>query len=1203
METEKYIYITREILPDNTIVDYYGDITLGIGETNLPPRRFREHISRGSKSISGLEELSHIKVDNISDRDIHKKILDLGFIRLKRHSIYEDSDIFNSTEVFSGRSKKTINGLIKKGDQLSVELIHELILINDPDVFKDELILKPHQKDAINFINERFTIGEDSVLLNHKPRSGKSFIMYDFLINNRFNIKNTLLLTQYPILNSQWERELKNIKGHNINVINCSELVPDDIIVIHQDKPNLVMMSLQDAKGNGKYPSDDEIIDFLNKQKFNELKNVEWDLVIFDEVHKGKETKKTDNLLNNLKYDKLIGLSATPTKNILRGTFKNENIHTYDLISERKYREKYGRSIYNLPDIRFNLMYCDDIKDELKYFEEEEYFTFKKFFRVDDGQLRYYDDIQLFFKWVFGIGGRFRDNALDNIIGRADIENILIFVETNECQELLIKCLEDIGGRFNNYNLYYTNSNVNNSRQLLNMIDEIDNIPGKSIIFANKQLTTGITLRKCDIVMFMNDWKSMDDYIQASYRCQSPSTTKMKRWTNVFDFNPSRSFNILYDYIRNSSIDKSYSFDECIREFLRCANVNLYENGIFKSIDFESFRDNIVKCFDFSDKKIFKNISSHVDLNQLSEDTKNDMLNIGNFNIGKSSSKNIKLNQDAEDSGKTHKEKDNEEKDKTSNNIDNSDNLIMDNIEYIFSKTPLLAYFTHCGYNSIDTIFDYLDNNSHLRNLYIDSLLLSSTDLNNDTIYKSIKKLYNSIDSIKNRLDDTILFFNKKYESILEKYLENNDILMYIKEVINLIDSYIGISESEKKLLGEVFTPFKLINEMLDTLPKEVWSNPHLKWLDPANGIGNFPIIIVERLMEGLKDFEPDYDKRYKHIMENMIYVCDINPKNMFIFFNLFNPDNRLNLNAYRGSFLDEGFDIVMKEVWGVEKFDIVVGNPPYNIGQNAKGKRGGGDTLWDKFVIKSLNDTLKNDGYLVFVHPTLWRKPQSEKSSSREVNNIMMKKQIHYLECHNSNDGMKTFNAGTRYDFYLLENCPIYKDTLINGEDRKNINIDLKKYDFIPNYNIELFDKLIDTEDDKRCPIIFNVSNYETRKDWVSSEKNDEFKYTLIHSTPKSGTRYMYSSRNDNGHFGIPKVIFGDSGIYDVIIDMNGKYGMTQHSMAIQVSSLEEAQNIKNVLMSENFSEFLKTVMWSNFQIDWRLFKYFKKDFWKEFI
>ena len=64
-------------------------------------------------------------------------------------------------------------------------------------------------------------------------------------------------------------------------------------------------------------------------------------------------------------------------------------------------------------------------------------------------------------------------------------------------------------------------------------------------------------------------------------------------------------------------------------------------------------------------------------------------------------------------------------------------------------------------------------------------------------------------------------------------------------------------------------------------------------------------------------------------------------------------------------------------------------------------------------------------------MHPTLWRKPQSEKSASNEVSSLMMSKQIIYLEMHNSEDGMKVFNAGTRYDFYLLENCKIYKQTL----------------------------------------------------------------------------------------------------------------------------------------------------------------------------
>lgn len=42
---------------------------------------------------------------------------------------------------------------------------------------------------------------------------------------------------------------------------------------------------------------------------------------------------------------------------------------------------------------------------------------------------------------------------------------------------------------------------------------------------------------------------------------------------------------------------------------------------------------------------------------------------------------------------------------------------------------------------------------------------------------------------------------------------------------------------------------------MLDKL-KEVWSDPTLKWLDPANGIGNYPVVAYYKLMDGLKELK-----------------------------------------------------------------------------------------------------------------------------------------------------------------------------------------------------------------------------------------------------------------------------------------------------------------------------------------------------------
>lgn len=424
----------------------------------------------------------------------------------------------------------------------------------------------------------------------------------------------------------------------------------------------------------------------------------------------------------------------------------------------------------------------------------------------------------------------------------------------------------------------------------------------------------------------------------------------------------------------------------------------------------------------------------------------------------------------------------------------------------------------------------------------------------------------------------------------------------HITEIVRMLREYVKVSPTERRKFGEVMSSTELITDILNPLPKKVWSNPNLKWLDACNGVGPFLCLVIYGLMKGLEKWQPNSELRYKHIIENMIYSGEIQPSNVFLYLCAVDPKDEYKTNVFCGDFLGEAFDNHRKNVWKIDQVDIIIGNPPYDSPQEAKGKRGGGRTLWDKFVIKYIN-ILKDNGYLALVHPTLWRKPQSERSSSREVNELMMNKQIHYLEMHDTSDGLKTFNAGTRYDFYVMENCPIYKKTIINGEDRKNIEVDLKNYKFIPNYNLELFDKIVARKGDDVCPILFNVSNYETRKNWVSDKKNEQFKYTLIHSTPKGGTRYMYSSRNDNGHFGIPKVIFGDSGIYDAIIDMNGDYGMTQHSMAIEVSTSEEAENIKKALVSDDFTKFLKTVMWSNFQIDWRLFSYLKKDFWKEFI
>ena len=70
----------------------------------------------------------------------------------------------------------------------------------------------------------------------------------------------------------------------------------------------------------------------------------------------------------------------------------------------------------------------------------------------------------------------------------------------------------------------------------------------------------------------------------------------------------------------------------------------------------------------------------------------------------------------------------------------------------------------------------------------------------------------------------------------------------------------------------EVFTPPKLADKVLDMLPKEVWSNPELTWLDPAVKTGVFLRQIAHRLMIGLQDTIPDESKRRQHIFGTMLH-------------------------------------------------------------------------------------------------------------------------------------------------------------------------------------------------------------------------------------------------------------------------------------------------------------------------------------------
>jgi len=53
--------------------------------------------------------------------------------------------------------------------------------------------------------------------------------------------------------------------------------------------------------------------------------------------------------------------------------------------------------------------------------------------------------------------------------------------------------------------------------------------------------------------------------------------------------------------------------------------------------------------------------------------------------------------------------------------------------------------------------------------------------------------------------------------------------------------------KSRRKITAEDFTPPELVNEMLDKLPPEVWTDPTKTFCDPTGGDGNFVVEVLKR--------------------------------------------------------------------------------------------------------------------------------------------------------------------------------------------------------------------------------------------------------------------------------------------------------------------------------------------------------------------
>lgn len=412
------------------------------------------------------------------------------------------------------------------------------------------------------------------------------------------------------------------------------------------------------------------------------------------------------------------------------------------------------------------------------------------------------------------------------------------------------------------------------------------------------------------------------------------------------------------------------------------------------------------------------------------------------------------------------------------------------------------------------------------------------------------------------------------------------------------------VRQAEKKEFGEVFTPLGLINEMLDKLPVDVWTNKDYKWLDPAAGIGNFPMVVYERLMRGLEPVIPDPSERSDHIIRKMLYMAEYNQASCGNIERTFGTA----ANLFCGDFIK---DKVRFKDPTISTFDVIVGNPPYNAPQKSQGKPGGGSTLWNLFVDESLNGRLNPGGYMTFVHPSGWRKPPSACSGIRHMFDIMVHQNyMRYLKIHSKCDGARIFGAQTRFDFYVIERRPPNPGELTTVVDQTGVEAELNLrtwVSFLPNHSFGLISSLLAGTEQNY--VIFSRSQYGTDKkneSFVKSSRTVTHPYPLIHSIVSNGPKiYGTNVIKTSPHmFDISKIIIAESGIRNgVIFDRRGKYGMTQGAFGLRIPDPVgvEGPLMKKALESELFAQIVDAMSFGNFRVDMNMFRYFRSDFYKD--
>lgn len=516
----------------------------------IAPKRIKQYMTTAGLHFElGWVELAYKKSTKtwFHDHDVHEV--------LKRSGIKHPEELAGN-EWFKTdleTAKEAIKA-VKDGRSFISDLPAEYI------ADKSDIILRPEQNAAVEQTQKTFK-KKDRMLWNAKMRFGKTLTSLELIKQEGF--QRVLIMTHRPVVRDSWFEDYKKMDMANAGYLYGSVDEGEKLSTLKKgDKPYIYFASIQLLRYKGA------------QTNLPEFTDIDWDLIIIDEAHEGTQTELSDTVMKALVkegHTKILELSGTPFN--LLDQFAPEQVYTWDYVMEQQAKLKWDlenpdqpNPYEQLPEV---LMYTFEMKHKEKFTDENKAFNFREFFRVDDkGELVYKADVRRFLdnitnpnsdtKYPFSTR-EYRDELRHTLWLMPGVK------EANAFERLLTEH-PVFGMDYKIVNVVRNDKSDNildtSEDDLSKVRQAITNDPSqtKTITLTVRRLTTGVNIPEWTAVMFLSNTSSSMNYLQAAFRAQTPFSHEklgMKKRCYIFDFAPDRALTVMAESAQiNSGVGK-----------------------------------------------------------------------------------------------------------------------------------------------------------------------------------------------------------------------------------------------------------------------------------------------------------------------------------------------------------------------------------------------------------------------------------------------------------------------------------------------------------------------------------------------------------------------------------------------------------------------------------------------------------------------